>query len=287
MGLTITQQLISLTHGSIALESDEGEGSTFTVILKDVKINADEIETEEKIDLESEPVQFEPSAVLIVDDVKTNRDLLKEYMRPYSFNLIEAENGQQALTAIEEQIPDLVFLDLRMPIMDGFETNEIILKNPKWSHIPTVAITASVFNEDEQMVIDRGFDDYLRKPASEMDVLQILKKHLKYSHISPDKPPVSKIAYKPIDNLNELILEVEERVMPLWEEIKIIRVKSKVLLLADLLIEIGEKHQANPVINYGEKLQLVCKSFNIIKERGLVEEFPLFIKNLNPQHNGK
>ena len=55
--------------------------------------------------------------------------------------------------------------------------------------------------------------------------------------------------------------------MPLWKEIKTIRVKSKVMLLADLLIEIGEKYQAHPVINYAEKLQLVCKSFKYHKRK--------------------
>lgn len=286
LGLTITQQLINLMNGSIALESKQGKGSTFTITLRNIKINSDEIETEEKIDLGSESIQFEQATVLIVDDIKTNRDILKEYMRFYSFDIIEAKNGQEALNTIEKHNPDVVFLDLRMPVMDGFETIEIIKNNSEWSHIPIVAITASVFNEDEQKVIDKGFHGYIRKPASEMDVQQILKKHLKYTLVSPEKEPISEISHRPIENLNHLILEVEESVMPLWEEIKNIRAKTKVLLLADLIINLGEKYQAHLVINYGEKLHIACNSFNITKERELIEQFPNFIKNLNPQHNG-
>lgn len=287
LGLAIAQQLAKLMHGTIKLQSKEGEGSTFTITFKKVKIGEKDTKVDEKIEFDFNLVRFENATVLLVDDIKTNRDLLKEYMKGHGIKTIEAENGVEALVAIKKHKPDLIFLDLRMPIMDGFEANDTIKKNPDWSHIPIIAITASVFNKDEQKVVAKGFNGYVRKPASSKDILEKLRTHLKYTLVPDAKAPITEISFKPIENLNDLIMEIEKKVTPLLEETKKIRTMKKILLLAGLLIEIGEKYKATQLINYGEELHLACKSFNISKEKKLVQLFPQFIENLNSPLNGK
>ncbi len=287
LGLAITQQFVKLMNGKIELTSKKGEGSTFTITLEKVNIGKEDIKAEEKIEFDSNLIEFEKSTVLIVDDIKTNRDLLKEYIKGYGINIVEAENGQEALIAIKKHNPDLIFLDLRMPNMNGVETNDAIKKTPEWSHIPIVAFTASVFDKDERKALDQGFNDFIRKPVSATALLNTLKRYIKYSIVADSKETISNIIFKPIANLEDLILEIEKKVMPLWEDIKIVRQKKKVLLLANVLLEIGKKYKVAPLINYGEDLHMACKLFNITKEKELIQQFPHFIENLNSQHNGK
>lgn len=287
LGLAIIQQILTQMNGRIELESEVGKGSIFTVILEEVKLSKDDkkatIKAETKID--SGPIQFEESTILIADDIKTNREVLKSYLSDYKFKIIESENGQEAIAAIEKYKPDLAFLDLRMPVMDGIEANKIIKKHPDWLHIPIIAITASAFTEDEKKVYDLGFSGYVRKPISFNDILLQLKKYIKHTLITKKEEVIAVAAIEPIDKLEEVLLEIDERVLPIWEEIKMVRKKRGVVLMAKLLLEIGEKYEAMPLINYGKELQSANQSFNIEKEKKLIQQFPHFIKKLNSFQN--
>lgn len=280
LGLAITQQIVNQMNGRIELISEVGEGSVFTIIFKDVKISETEIKDEERIEIDYDTIQFDESTVLIVDDIKTNRDVLKGYMSDYNIHMIEAENGQDAIKALEKHKPDLVFLDLRMPVMDGYEANEIIKKNPGWANIPIVAITASAFSKDEKKIIKLGFSDYIRKPAGLTDILNVLKKYLKHTIVAKDEKDVPKITSEIIDVPKEVLLEIDQRAMPVWEEIKNIRNKKRVILLSEILIDIGETFKASPLIRYGTDLRSACESFDIEKEQKLIQKFPDFIKKI-------
>ena len=280
LGLAITKQLVECMKGQIELKSEVGKGSIFTIVLNKMKYSEDDIVYDHSIDFDTESIQFEESTVLIADDIITNREVLKGYLSDYKINIIEAENGEEALKAIDKYKPDLVFLDLRMPVMDGYEVNQIIRKNPEWSKIPIIAITASAFDKDEKKVIKLGFKGYVRKPASLNDILKLLMKYLKHSVIIQDEDIVAEVKNEPIDQLDEVLLEIENKAMPVWKEIKIVRTRENVLMLASLLIEIGENYQVTPLINYGNELHLVIKSFDINKEKKLIQQFPDFIKNL-------
>ena len=281
LGLAITQQIVKHMKGNIELKSELGKGSVFTIILKKVKISSDEIEFEEKIEFNPDSIQFEESTVLIVDDIKTNRDVLKGSLSGYKINTIEAKNGQEAITAIDKYKPDLVFLDLRMPIMDGYEANEMIQKNPNWSNIPVIAITASAFDKDQKKVIDLGFSGYVRKPASLNDILQMLKKHLRHTIISLNEEFIAEDKIETIIKLEEVLLEIDKKAMPVWNEIKNIRKKKNVIMLAEILNEIGKNYDAMPLISFGDELLSACKKFNIQKEMKLLKQFPDFVKKLN------
>jgi PAS domain S-box-containing protein len=287
LGLTITQQLVKQMNGKITLESKKGQGSIFTITLKKVKISREDKLTVQKIEFDPDSIQFEKSTVLIVDDIKSNRNVLKGYMIDYKINCIEAENGIETITAIEKNKPDLVFLDLRMPIMDGYEANEIIKGNPNWSSIPIVAITASAFDKDEKKVLAKGFSEYVSKPASLNEILKILMKYLKHSIVATDKELITEVVYEPIDKLNEILLEIDNKVIPVWEEIKNIRKRKKVLLLVKLLLEIGKKYNVKPLISYGNEMLLAIQSFNIGKEKSLIQQLPDFVEKLKCLNNGK
>lgn len=287
LGLAITQQLVKQMNGRIELESEVGKGSIFTITLEKVKISRDEILIEERTEFDPDTIQFEESTVLIADDIKTNRDVLKGYLSDYKINIIEAKDGQETINALEKYKPDLVFLDLRMPVMDGYETNEIIMKNPEWSQIPIIAITASAFDKDEKKVLSLGFSGYIRKPASLNDILKLLMKFLKHTIIAKDEEVFNEITSETIDKPEEVLLEINKRAMPVWEEINKIRSKKNIFLFAEILIEIGENYKSTSLIRYGKELLSASKLFNIEKEKNLIQQFPDFVKNLNPSSYGK
>jgi two-component system sensor histidine kinase EvgS len=171
LGLTIVKKLLDLMHGEITLESDLGKGSSFTVTLKDVAISNKKGSVEEAVE---KNVVFEPATVLITDDAELNRKLFTAYLKNYPFKILQASNGKEAVDLIRKETVDIVLMDIKMPVMDGYEATAYIKKH---FNIPVIAITASVlFMEESQE--NEIFDDFLVKPLSLQKLLQHLTRFL-------------------------------------------------------------------------------------------------------------
>ena len=104
--------------------------------------------------------------ILIVDDDPNTLFTLAEIIRSADCNPILANNGKECLEVLEEKIPDLIFLDIIMPEMDGFKTIKQIKKNEKWADIPVFAVTAKAMKEDNEIIVRHGFSDYIPKPVN-------------------------------------------------------------------------------------------------------------------------
>jgi CheY-like chemotaxis protein len=106
------------------------------------------------------------TTVLIAEDNPTNRELLRELLEIRGFRVTEACNGQEALALIERATPDILLLDIGMPIMDGFAVIREIRDNPRFTSLPVVAITAYAMQGDSEKILQSGFDGYLSKPIN-------------------------------------------------------------------------------------------------------------------------
>ncbi len=183
LGLTISKRLVAMMNGSISLESEPGKGSCFTVLLNDIEID----ETQNKdimIMAKSEStVEFDPSTLLVVDDHDTNRTLIKEYLKSTNLKVIEACNGKEAIDVIRKSNIDLVLMDLKMPVMDGYETIEIIKKDEDICHLPVIAASATIMAHNEAAVFEAGFDKFLKKPVSKADLIDSLANYLPHKKI--------------------------------------------------------------------------------------------------------
>jgi CheY-like chemotaxis protein len=129
-----------------------------------------------------------------VDDEDDNRAVLRDILTPLGFQVMEAENGQEALVRISESRPDLIFMDLLMPVMDGFEALARIRAIPDFGNIRIIAVSASVFEQARERSLAAGCQDYLSKPFSIEELLDGLQKHLhlvwRYGDTeSPEQPP--------------------------------------------------------------------------------------------------
>ena len=127
--------------------------------------------------------------LLIVDDIRTNRQLVLKMLYPLGFDLREAENGKEAIEIWESWKPHLIWMDMRMPVMDGYEATRYIRAQSSPDQRPViVAVTASVFEEDQAAVISIGCNDIITKPFRESEIMRMLHKHLDVRFQYEDEP---------------------------------------------------------------------------------------------------
>ena len=181
LGLSITSNLVKRMGGTIAVESAEGEGSTFQITIENVEVTPTKsLEDNRLEEKELNAIRFEPATILIADDIDYNREMLAAYLERWDFKFIFAENGKEALEKSREYRPNLILLDMRMPVMTGYETAEVLKNDVELSSIPIVAVTASALKQDETQICELC-DAYLRKPITQKMLFDEITKHLSYS----------------------------------------------------------------------------------------------------------
>jgi len=129
--------------------------------------------------------------VLLVDDEPDNIEVVSESLEFYGMTVKTAENGEIALDILEDEwLPNIIMLDLSMPVMDGWATLRRLKSDPKTQDIPVLALSAHAIIGDSERAINAGFDGYMTKPISVPTLIQDLRKALKYrSNISEDLSP--------------------------------------------------------------------------------------------------
>lgn len=119
--------------------------------------------------------------ILVAEDNAVNRELLRELLEQRGYIVTEACSGQEALQMIERERPDLLLLDISMPVLDGFATVRKIRENPNLSALPVLAVTAYAMQGDREKILSSGFDGYLSKPINSQRLANELDRHLSKS----------------------------------------------------------------------------------------------------------
>ena len=181
LGLTISREFVQMMGGELTVHSDgvPGRGSRFAF---DLPVEVLDDSGTQATQSARRVVGLEPGQpvyrILIADDVEASRRLLSQILAPLGFDLREAANGQKALELWEAWQPHLIWMDLRMPVVDGNEATRRIKATPQGQETVVVAVTASAFEEDREAALAQGCDDFLRKPFHEADVLDVLARRL-------------------------------------------------------------------------------------------------------------
>jgi CheY-like chemotaxis protein len=125
--------------------------------------------------------------ILVVDDHQANRDVLSELLGSLGFEVFEAQHGQEGLELAARRQPDLIFLDLKMPVMDGMEASKAMRQHG--IRAPIIAISANVFEESQHQAITAGCDDFITKPFQMERMLELLHSHLRLEWVSSVEQP--------------------------------------------------------------------------------------------------
>jgi len=223
LGLALSQGFVQIMGGTISVISTVGKGSIFRFKLpvqEDSEENAAKKEAKQRV-LCLKPGQNE-IRILIADDRETNRQLLLQMLKVVGFATQYAVNGKEAVQMVQKWKPQVVLMDMAMPVMDGYEATRKIKASPNSRNTAIVAVTASAFEEDKKRILAAGADDYLSKPFKDAELFEIIGRltgaeylyeetsSLKVSETADDKVLMCKtVAALPPDLVNQMRAAVE------------------------------------------------------------------------------
>ncbi|EIJ41656.1 PAS domain S-box [Beggiatoa alba B18LD] len=176
LGLSITKRLVEMMGGTLEVESTFGKGSAFTVTL--VLPTSELVKPKEII--QPMIVGYEGIArkILVIDDREENRSVLRTLLTSLGFIVLEGCNGREGLEQLALQMPDIVLTDLVMPVMDGFEFARQVRNHLHLHRLPIIAVSASVFEHEQQASLEHGCNAFLPKPIKADDLFNCLQQHL-------------------------------------------------------------------------------------------------------------
>jgi signal transduction histidine kinase/CheY-like chemotaxis protein/HPt (histidine-containing phosphotransfer) domain-containing protein len=212
LGLAITKQLTELLGGNLTVTSEEGKGSTFSLVIPagvDVTRQAflDRDNIAHHVDSDKTQHTKFSGHVLVAEDVKTNQMLSRSLFNRMGLEVTIAEDGEEAVRKALAQGFDLIFMDIQMPNMNGYEATRVL--RIKGVRTPIVALTANAMKGDDKKCIEAGCDDYLSKPIDRKELSEILGRYLPCSDSGKEG---QRIKNEPTDTSGETIDAVKDHV---------------------------------------------------------------------------
>ena len=197
LGLPISRKFVELMGGEMSVCSTVGKGTNFKFDIQVIAVDAADIESPKPT---RNVIALEPNQhtyrILIVDDKPLNRQLLIKLLNPLGFELKEATNGQEAIEIWDSWEPHLIWMDMRMPVMDGYEATQYIKSTIKGQATAIIALTASVLEEERAVILSAGCDAFMRKPFREADIFDAMHKHIGVRYIYEDRGQANLLAIK-------------------------------------------------------------------------------------------
>jgi signal transduction histidine kinase/CheY-like chemotaxis protein len=179
LGLAISRQIIALMGGTIRVESSPGRGSLFRMEIKVEQVPAPDVDQKNEFERPDALAPEQPEyRILIVEDQEENWMVLERLLENAGFQVRVAKNGAEGVQEFREWRPQLIWMDLRMPVMDGIEATRRIRASEGGLEVKIAAVTASGFASERSEILAEGMDDYVRKPYRPSEIFECLARHL-------------------------------------------------------------------------------------------------------------
>jgi CheY-like chemotaxis protein len=221
LGLPISRQFIHLLGGELDITSEIGRGSIFRFAIPVELAQADAVESRSiqfrrrVTGIEAAPLapDGQPYRLLIVEDQPANQNLMLRLLQPFGFDVRCVDNGREGVEAWDTWSPHLIWMDMRMPVMDGYEATRQIKARAAIENreVIIVALTASAFEEERTAILAAGCDNFLRKPFREGDLFDILSQYLnvKFTYAEADSRAAS-----PAEAVDSSVLPALKTLLP-------------------------------------------------------------------------
>ncbi|MDM8557787.1 two-component regulator propeller domain-containing protein [Candidatus Parabeggiatoa sp. HSG14] len=267
LGLSISRQFIQLMGGDITVQSEEGKGATFEFTIRVPIANDLELKNV-NASYQRQVIALAPDQpcyrILIVDDKWDNRQLLIQLLNPLGFELREACNGQEAIDIWKEWQPHLIWMDIQMPVMDGFQAIQHIKAIPAGKKTAIIALTANTLEQEKTKILSMGGDDFLHKPFHKAEIFELMNKHIEvcYVYEESSKPPIS------LQTNTDIVTSATLATLP-----------SKLLTYLENATIVGEVERVNNVVDeiriynsdLGNALAVLASNFKYDKILKLVQ----------------
>ncbi|MGQ1947126.1 PAS domain S-box protein [Geofilum sp. OHC36d9] len=277
LGLAISYKIVHLLKSNLQVKSKLNEGSKFYFLLKKVPIFKGELPTMNNLNFDLEEIQFNEAKILVIDDVEKNRMLIRNFLMNCNVQIYEAEDGLAGVQKCEEINPDLILMDIKMPVMDGSMALMEIRQIPQFKNTPIIAVTASVHLDNEIYESKYKFDNILYKPINLNELFLILTQYLPYNKTKKQNQIKSDTVS--IDDLKineEVKIALKNDFKDIIELLNKRQSNSATNQLKDKLLAFGDSHDIESFSKMGEKLSIAIKSFNINAVQELTNTFILF-----------
>lgn len=253
LGLSITKELIEIQQGKISVESKENQGTTFVFVLP-FKINQS---NEKIVNVNGKVIlsDLSPKKILLCEDNELNQKLIFSIFQSTPYTISIANNGQEALDLLSEDAFDLIFMDLQMPIMDGFEATKNIREKLKLQ-MPIIALTANSLIYEKDICLELGMNDFLTKPFTKKELFDVLNRTFAGTLIPVTSKPKKEIFS--FESLKEFFGDDEEQLQEITKSFK-----EQLEIFISVVSRLVEEEKFQEIRLYAHKMKSSFGMFSI------------------------
>ncbi len=289
LGLAISKRLVEMMGGTISVSSRVGAGSRFEIVFHNVAVADGQPRPTQESPVLPDAVAFENATVLVADDVEDNRRLVKEFLQDTRLNVLEAEDGRQALELAANYRPDLIIMDIKMPVLDGYSALEQLKQTDGLKTVPVIAFTASGMKEDRDRITRSGFDGFLVKPVEQAVLVRELALFLRTTGTTvggtlEDKRDVQDLPPDTVARLPEIINMLETEFQHTCKNVRQRGFFNEIGDFGKQIESLGKQYDLDLLALYGQDIQATAGSFNIDEMNRLLDRYPRLVEQVKALH---